>query len=121
MNAAVIGATGKTGQRVTAELLERGHHVTAVVRNPSKVRGHTNVSVVISPWRSMRSRPSTSWRSRRTVASASPSAINSFSKNRGARQSWGDACTVQIASKEESDYVAQHFDFAETEPSGRLW
>lgn len=48
MNVAVIGATGKTGQRVTAELLQRGHHVTAVVRNPSKVQHHKNVSVVTS-------------------------------------------------------------------------
>lgn len=48
MNVAVIGATGKTGQRVTAELLQRGHHVTAVVRNPSKVQNHKNVSVVTS-------------------------------------------------------------------------
>src|ERR1700758_4436993 len=48
MNVAVIGATGKTGQRVTAELLQRGHHVTAVVRNPSKVQSHNNVSVVTS-------------------------------------------------------------------------
>jgi len=48
MNIAVIGATGKTGQRVTAELLERGHHVTAVVRAPSKVKNHKNVSVVKS-------------------------------------------------------------------------
>ena len=48
MNVAVIGATGKTGQRVTAELLQRGHYVTAVVRNPSKVRSHKNVNVVTS-------------------------------------------------------------------------
>jgi putative NADH-flavin reductase len=48
MNIAVIGATGKTGQRVTVELLQRGHHVTAVVRNPSKVQSHKNVSVVTS-------------------------------------------------------------------------
>lgn len=48
MNVAVIGATGKTGQRVTAELLQRGHHVTAVVRDPSKVRSHKDVSVVTS-------------------------------------------------------------------------
>lgn len=46
MKIAVIGATGKTGQRVTTELLQRGHHVTAVVRNPSKVQNHKNLSVV---------------------------------------------------------------------------
>lgn len=48
MKIAVIGATGKTGQRVTTELLQRGHHVTAVVRNPSKVQNHKNLSVVAS-------------------------------------------------------------------------
>ncbi|QNI31638.1 NAD(P)-dependent oxidoreductase [Alloacidobacterium dinghuense] len=48
MKIAVIGATGKTGQRVTTELLQRGHHVTAVVRNPSKVQNHKNLSVVTS-------------------------------------------------------------------------
>ena len=48
MNVAVIGATGKTGQRLTSELLQRGHHVTAVVRNPSKVQNHKNVTIVSS-------------------------------------------------------------------------
>ena len=48
MNVAVIGATGKTGQRVTTELLQRGHHVIAVVRNPSKVQNQKDVSVVTS-------------------------------------------------------------------------
>jgi uncharacterized protein len=48
MNVAVIGATGRTGQRVTAELLQRGHHVTAVVRNPSKIQNQRAVSVVTS-------------------------------------------------------------------------
>jgi uncharacterized protein len=48
MNVAVIGATGKTGQRVTSELLQRGHHVTAVVRNPSKVQSHKDVTIVTS-------------------------------------------------------------------------
>ena len=38
MKVAVIGATGKAGQRLTAELLNRGHHVRAVVRSPEKVR-----------------------------------------------------------------------------------
>lgn len=48
MNVAVIGATGKTGERVTAELLQRGHHVTAVVRTPSKVRATDKITVVKS-------------------------------------------------------------------------
>jgi putative NADH-flavin reductase len=37
MKVAVIGATGNTRQRLTAELLKRGHHVRAVVRSPEKV------------------------------------------------------------------------------------
>lgn len=37
MNVALIGATGNAGSRVLAELLNRGHAVTAVVRNPDRV------------------------------------------------------------------------------------
>ena len=37
MKIALIGATGFVGTAVTAELLQRGHDVTALVRNPSKV------------------------------------------------------------------------------------
>ncbi|MEW6643613.1 MAG: NAD(P)-dependent oxidoreductase [Pseudomonadota bacterium] len=37
MKIAVVGATGQAGSRITAELLRRGHQVTAIVRNPEKV------------------------------------------------------------------------------------
>ena len=37
MKIALIGATGFVGTAVTAELLRRDHHVTALVRNPAKV------------------------------------------------------------------------------------
>jgi hypothetical protein len=37
MNIAVIGATGKAGSRVAAELLARGHRVTAIVRHPERL------------------------------------------------------------------------------------
>ncbi|MGO4107921.1 NAD(P)-dependent oxidoreductase [Paenibacillus sp. YAF4_2] len=37
MKIAVVGATGKAGQLVVKEALSRGHEVTAVVRNRSKV------------------------------------------------------------------------------------
>ncbi len=37
MKIALIGATGQAGARVLAELLERGHEVTAIVRHPEKV------------------------------------------------------------------------------------
>ena len=35
MNLLIIGATGRTGQQVTAQAIERGHSVTALVRTPS--------------------------------------------------------------------------------------
>ncbi len=37
MKIALIGATGFVGTAVLAELLQRDHHVTALVRNPTKV------------------------------------------------------------------------------------
>jgi putative NADH-flavin reductase len=37
MKIALIGATGFVGTAVLAELLQRDHHVTALVRNPSRV------------------------------------------------------------------------------------
>jgi putative NADH-flavin reductase len=37
MKVALIGATGKAGSRVLAELLSRGHAVTAIVRNAGRV------------------------------------------------------------------------------------
>lgn len=37
MHVALIGATGRTGHLVLAELLRRGHTVTALVRDPTKL------------------------------------------------------------------------------------
>ncbi|TDC06206.1 NAD-dependent epimerase/dehydratase family protein [Streptomyces sp. 8K308] len=43
---AVFGANGSIGHRVVSEALDRGHVVTAVVRDPSKVgREHENLTV----------------------------------------------------------------------------
>jgi len=43
----VYGATGKVGTHVVDEALERGHIVTAVSRNPSRIeRQHQNLSAV---------------------------------------------------------------------------
>lgn len=38
MKIAVIGASGKAGQEIVKEALERGHEVTAIVRNQAKVQ-----------------------------------------------------------------------------------
>ena len=35
---AVLGATGPSGVQVVTEALERGHDVTAIVRNPGKMK-----------------------------------------------------------------------------------
>jgi uncharacterized protein len=37
MKIALIGATGQAGSRILAELLRRGHTVTAIARNPGRV------------------------------------------------------------------------------------
>lgn len=44
MNIALIGATGFVGTAVLAELLARGHHVAALVRNPVKIAAHANLT-----------------------------------------------------------------------------
>jgi putative NADH-flavin reductase len=46
MKIAVIGASGNAGSRITAELVRRGHTVTAVVRNPEKVAAQAGVTPV---------------------------------------------------------------------------
>jgi uncharacterized protein len=46
MNVVLYGATGMIGSRVLTELVSRGHHVTAVVRNPSKVPQLDDVKAV---------------------------------------------------------------------------
>ncbi len=38
MNILIIGATGGTGRELTGQALDQGHHVTAFVRNPEKIR-----------------------------------------------------------------------------------
>jgi putative NADH-flavin reductase len=45
MKVALIGASGNLGSRVMDELLERGHQVTAIVRDPEKLAGRTGITV----------------------------------------------------------------------------
>lgn len=46
-NVALIGASGFVGTAILNELLDRGHKVTAIVRNPQKVTAaHENLTVV---------------------------------------------------------------------------
>ena len=45
MKVAVIGASGRGGSRIVAELARRGHQVTAIARNPEKVEAAPNVTV----------------------------------------------------------------------------
>ena len=44
MKIAVIGASGRGGSRIVAELVRRGHQVTAIARNPEKVAAHAQVT-----------------------------------------------------------------------------
>ena len=46
MKVALIGATGPVGKRILNELIERGHQVSAIVRNVDKVPAHPNVTAV---------------------------------------------------------------------------
>lgn len=46
MNVALIGATGNIGTKILAELVARGHSVTAIARNTDKVSPSGNVKVV---------------------------------------------------------------------------
>jgi uncharacterized protein len=48
MKVAVIGATGNAGSRITAELLNRGHHVRAIVRSESKITAKKGLDVAKS-------------------------------------------------------------------------
>ena len=45
MHIALYGATGASGSRILAELLSRGHRVTAIVRNPAKLPAQTGLTV----------------------------------------------------------------------------
>ena len=40
MKIALIGATGFVGSAILQEALNRGHEVTAIVRNPEKLQAH---------------------------------------------------------------------------------
>ena len=44
MKIAVVGASGNAGSRIVAELSRRGHHVTAIARNPEKIAALPNVA-----------------------------------------------------------------------------
>ena len=44
MKIALIGATGFVGTPLVAELLQRGHHVTALARNPAKLAAQSNLT-----------------------------------------------------------------------------
>lgn len=46
MKVAHVGATGKIGSKIVAELLSRGHTVTAISRHPEKSPAHANVTGV---------------------------------------------------------------------------
>jgi putative NADH-flavin reductase len=46
MKIAVIGASGNVGSRISAELVSRGHSVTAIVRDPEKVAARAGVTPV---------------------------------------------------------------------------
>jgi len=46
MHIALYGATGKAGSRILAELLSRGHQVTAIVRDPTKLTPAPGLTVV---------------------------------------------------------------------------
>src|SRR5260370_19465620 len=46
MKVVLFGASGMIGSRVLTELVRRGHTVTAVVRNPERVKAEPGVNVV---------------------------------------------------------------------------
>jgi putative NADH-flavin reductase len=47
MRVIVFGASGKTGRELVKQALERGHHVTAFVRNPDKLKlSHRHLRVM---------------------------------------------------------------------------
>ena len=45
MRVVLYGATGMVGTRILQELLSRGHTVTAVVRDPSKLKAQNNLTI----------------------------------------------------------------------------
>lgn len=46
MKVALIGASGFVGNAILKELQQRGHQVTAIVRNPGKIKAVENVTVI---------------------------------------------------------------------------
>jgi putative NADH-flavin reductase len=46
MRIAIIGASGYTGAKITAEALARGHQVTAIVRNTERLAPHARLTAV---------------------------------------------------------------------------
>lgn len=42
----IIGGSGRTGKLVIEEILERGHQVTALVRNPTSLDKRTGLDIV---------------------------------------------------------------------------
>ncbi len=46
MKVALIGASGFVGSAILNELLQRGYHVAAIVRNPEKIKHAENVSAI---------------------------------------------------------------------------
>ena len=46
MKVALIGASGFVGMATLKELLQRGHHVTAIVRNIEKISEQKNLSII---------------------------------------------------------------------------
>lgn len=46
MNIGIIGATGKLGTKVLDEAQQRGHEVTAIVRNAAKLDDDKDVKVI---------------------------------------------------------------------------
>jgi putative NADH-flavin reductase len=45
MNIALYAATGHAGHSILTELLSRGHHVTAIVRDPAKLNPQPNLTI----------------------------------------------------------------------------
>jgi putative NADH-flavin reductase len=43
MNIVIYGASGMIGQRITQEALNRGHKVTAIIREPSRLTSLTRI------------------------------------------------------------------------------
>lgn len=46
MRIALFGGTGRVGSLMLTQLLEEGHHVTALARNPEKLSAHPNLTVI---------------------------------------------------------------------------